>query len=146
MKLVLARVALVLSFVIALGWNTFSGADNPVDYENLIWLVPASPERVAPFLLERVRSFDAAFRNAYPLPLSADTTQIVVRSTPLKDSDGVEYEIELFVTVKDGEAVLTLLNIAGDLPDLEGTTLTARLLRAVIQAMDDQYKRKPSAN
>jgi hypothetical protein len=152
MKLFLTRAALVLSFV--LGWGAFGAASDGMDYENFVWFIPSQPERVAPLLLERVRSFDPAFRNAYLLPLTDENTQIVARSTPLKDTDGVEYEIQLFVYVNDGEARLTFLNIAcdlpdcegGDLPDFKGDTLTARLLRAIVKVMDERYKRKPPEN
>jgi hypothetical protein len=146
MNLFLTRAALVLSFVLGFGWGVVATAADGVDYENLVWLIPSQPERVAPLILERVRSFDPAFRNAYPLPLSSDTTQIVVRSVPLKDTDGVEYETQVFVTVKDGEAVLTFLIIGGELPNFEGDTLTARLFRAIVKVMDERYKRKPPEN
>jgi hypothetical protein len=152
MNLFLTRAALMLSFV--LGWGASATYADPVNYENFVWFIPSQPERVAPLILERVRSFDAAFKNAYLLPLTDENTQIVARSTPLRDTDGVEYEIQLFVYVNDGEARLTFLNIAcdlpdcegGDLPDFEGDTLNARLLRAIVKAMDERYKRKPLEN
>jgi hypothetical protein len=133
---------IVLLFVLL--WVPVAGADEATGFDNLIWRTPDRLERVATLVLERVRSFDDRFRNAFPTPLSDDTAQITVRSTPLKDSDGVDYEINIFITVRDGTAVVTFLNIGGDLPDPAGGTLTALLLRAVIAALDAAYTRVPA--
>jgi hypothetical protein len=135
----------LLALLIAMLLSVPSSAQTE-DFENLIWLTSANLESVSKIVLERVRSFDEKFRNAYSEPLTDNTNRVVVRSTPFTDSDGVSYQSEIFVTVSDGEAVLTFLNLGGDLPDFSGATLTSRLYRAVVAAMDANYKRRPADN
>ena len=113
--------------------------DNPL--ENMIWTVDG-PAAVT-LILDHIRGFDPAFRNAYSTPLDRQTTEIVIRSTPLKDSDGNLYLLSIFVTARDGQVVLTFLNLEGDLPDLNAPLLTSRLFKSVLQLMDTNYKRVP---
>ena len=114
--------------------------DNPL--ENMIWAADGSV--AVTLLLNHVRGFDPAFKNAYSTPLNPQTTEIVIRSTPLKDSDGNLYLLSIFSTARDGTVVLTFLNLEGDLPDLNAPLLTSRLFKSILQLMDANYKRVPA--
>jgi hypothetical protein len=136
-KFLAARVVFVLVLLGLAG----SRAQSSEDYENLGWIAegPAS----LTLILEHIRSFDGAFKNAYPQPLTNDTTEIVIRSGSVVDTDGNPYRPSLLVTASFGQVVLTFLNLEGDLPDLNAPLLTSRLFKSILQLMDANFKRVP---
>ena len=132
------RLLLGVWLVVLLGVTSSRAQDdNPL--ENMIWTADGSA--AVTLILNHVRSFDPAFKNAYSTPLDPQTTEIVIRSTPLKDSDGNLYLLSVFATARDGTVVLTFLNLEGDLPDLNAPLLTSRLFKSILQLMDTNYKR-----
>lgn len=76
-------------------------------------------------------------------PLDRETTEIVIRSASLTDSDGNLYRLSVLVTARDGTVVLTFLNLEGDLPDLNAPLLSSRLLKGILQLMDTKFERVP---
>ena len=114
--------------------------DNPL--ENMIWAADA--QVAATLVLEHIRRFDPAFQNAFVRPLDRQTTEIVIRSTPLQDLDGNLYLLSIFVSAEPNSVVLTFLNLEGDLPDLNAPLLTSRLFKSILQLMDANYKRVPA--
>ena len=139
MKIFAARVVLLL---VLLGFAG-SRAQEGDDLENLIWT--ADGAAAVTLILDHIRGFDPAFKNAFFTPLDRETTEIVIRSTPLKDSDGNLYLLSIFVTASDGQVVLTFLNLEGDLPDLNAPLLSSRLFKSILQLMDANFKRVPAS-
>ena len=137
MTLILARVVLVLLLLSFAG----SRAQDTDLLENPIWT--ADGQAAVTLILEYARGFDPAFRNAYMTPLDRETTEIVIRSALLTDSDGNLYRLSVLVTARDGTVVLTFLNLEGDLPDLNAPLLSSRLLKGILQLMDTKFKRVP---
>lgn len=137
MKILAARVVLLL---LMLGFAG-SRAQSNDDYENPIWT--ADGAAAVTLILEHRRGFDPAFRNSYSTPLDRQTTEISVRNTPLKDSDGNLYLPSVFITARDGTVVLTFLNLEGDLPDFNAPLLTSRLFKSILQLMDASFQRVP---
>lgn len=139
MKTLAARVLLLLALLGFAG----SRAQESEDYENSIWT--ADGAAAVTLILEHIRGFDAAFKNVYITPLDPETTEIVIRSTPLKDADGNLYLLSILVSADDGRVVLTFLNLEGDLPDLNAPLLTSRLFKSILQLMDANFKRVPAS-
>lgn len=134
-------VAPVLLMLVLLGFVGSKAQD--VDLlENPIWT--ADGQTAVTLILEYARGFDAAFKNAYLIPLDRQTTEIVLRSASLTDADGQLYRLSVLVTAREGTVVLTFLNLEGDLPDLNAPLLSSRLLKGILQLMDAQFKRVPA--
>ena len=137
MKFLVAPVWLI---VVLLGFAGSRAQDSDL-LENPIWT--ADGQAAVMLILEYTRGFDAAFKNAYTTSLDRETTEIVIRSASLTDSDGNLYRLSVLVSARDGTVVLTFLNLEGDLPDLNAPLLSSRLLKGILQIMDANFKRVP---
>ena len=137
MNIFAARVVLLLALLGFAGSRAQSGED----FDNPIWT--ADGAAAVTLILDHIRAFDPAFKNAYITPLNPQTTEIVIRSTPLKDSDGNLYLLSIFLSASYGQVVLTFLNLEGDLPDLNAPLLSSRSFKSILQLMDVNYKRVP---